>query len=180
MKKIFLCFTLLSVVLNVTGQELKIKRVAIQPSDLSAIKNPCLDLNGDTCSLIKIQAKNLEGLQFSNPNQYVQCSYSNGIYYVYVPSLSRKLDLIHKDYMPIQLDMANYGYNRLKRGKTYLVVLEVPQVKDLKSSVILKVEPNNASVIFDENDYAANGSGMFEFPVSEGKHSYMVHAENYS
>lgn len=179
MKKLFLCLLILCSVLNVVGHEFIIKRVSMQPSDLSAIKNPYFDLNGDTCALIKIQTKNLEGIQFSNPNQYIKCLYTDGIYYVYMPSLGRKLDLIHKDYMPLQLDMANYGYNRLKKGKTYLVVLEAPLVSELKSSVILKVEPNYANVIFNEINYAANSTGTFEFPVTEGIHSYMVMAENY-
>ena len=180
MKKIIFClFILISSLLDVEGQELKVKRVSMQPSDMSAIKDPCFDQNGDTCALIKIQTNNIEGIQFSNHNQYIKCTFSNGVYYIYMPSLGRKLDLLHKDYMPLQLDMANYGYNRLKKGKTYLVILEAPRVNELKSSVLLKVEPNNASVIFDEINYAANSTGTFEIPVTEGSHSYTVSAENY-
>ena len=165
--------------MNVVGQELIIKRVSMQPSDLSAIKNPYFDLNGDTCALIKIKTEKLEGIQFSNPNQYIECIYSDGIYYVYMPSLGRKLDLIHKDYMPLQLDMANYGYNRLKKGKTYLVVLETPKVSELISSVVLKVEPKDSRIIFDGSNYVPNSSGTLEIPATEGRHSYMVSADNF-
>lgn len=179
MKIVLFSFAFICSILNVSGQELIIKRVSMQPSDLSAIKNPNLDLNGDTCALVKIQTKNLEGVQFSNTNQYIKYLYSDGIYYVYMPSSSRKLDIIHKDYMPLQLDMAHYGYNRLKKGKTYLVVLDAPIVSELKSSVIMKVEPNYANVLFDEINYVVNSTGTYEISTTEGRHSYMVHAENY-
>ena len=112
--------TLICLVYTVSSwsQNMTIKSVALQPSDKTATIQPCLDNNGDTCALLKIKTDNLEGLEFSNPNQYIKKTYSDGIYSVYLPELSRKLDFKHKDYMPIQLDMADYGYRKLRRGKT--------------------------------------------------------------
>ena len=91
------------------GQNMTIKSVVAKPNDQTAIHHPCLDYNGDTCALLKIKTDNLEGIEFSNPNQYIKVNYSNGVYSVYVPTMTRKLDFMHKEFMPVQIDMANYG-----------------------------------------------------------------------
>ena len=173
--------TLICLVYTVSSwsQNMTIKSVALQPSDKTATIQPCLDNNGDTCALLKIKTDNLEGLEFSNPNQYIKKTYSDGIYSVYLPELSRKLDFKHKDYMPIQLDMADYGYRKLRKGKTYLVVLDAPKKTDLKSSIIFKIEPQNAVVTFDKKELELSKNGTYEIPVSAGAYSYTISAENY-
>ena len=161
------------------AQNITIKSVSLQPSDKTAVIQPCLDNNGDTCALLKIKTDNLEGLKFSNPNQYIKTSYNEGIYSVYLPELSRKLDFQHKDYMPIQLNMADYGFRKLRKGKTYLVVLDAPKKADLKSSIILKIEPQTASVTFDKKVLESSENGTYEIPVTAGTYSYIVTDENY-
>lgn len=161
------------------AQNLVVKSVSLQPNDMAAIEQPCFDQNGDTCALLKIKTDNLEGIEFSNPNQYIKKNYSAGIYYVYVPAINRKLDLLHKDYMPIQVDMSNYGYRRLRGGKTYLITLDAPKKTDLMSSIIIKVEPKQSQITFDEQTYEAHQNGTFEFPVQTGNHIYEVAAQNY-
>ncbi len=161
------------------AQNIVIKNVALQPSDQTAVKYPCLDVNNDTCALIKIKTDNLEGIQFTNHNQYIKANYADGIYLVYVPALSRKLDFQHKDFMPVQLDMGNYGYKKLRKGKTYLVVLDAPKLNALKSSVIFKVEPKSALVTFDNRNMSPSTTGIYEIPVNEGNHSYVIMKDNY-
>ena len=161
------------------GQCITIKSVSLQPADKSAIEQLCLDNNGDTCALLKIKTNHVEGIQFSNPNQYIKSSYKDGVYWVYVPDQSRKLDFLHKDYMPVSLDMEAYGYRRLKKGKTYLVNLDIPRLNELKSSIIIKVEPKNSNIIFDDKNYGNNPNGTFEIPISYGNHTYMVSSPNY-
>ena len=162
-----------------SAQNLIVKNVSLQPNDLSAIEKPCFDQNGDTCALLKIKTDNLEGIEFSNPNQYIKTRYSAGIYYVYVPAISKKLDLGHKDYMPLQIDMSDYGYKRLRKGKTYLVVIDAPKKTDLKSSVIIKIEPKQAQIIFDGQTSGINQSGTYEFSIAPGNHLYEISAPNY-
>lgn len=161
------------------AQNITIKSVALQPSDKSAIEHLCLDNNGDTCALMKIKTDNLEGIEFTNRNQYIKTSYTDGVYLVYLPESSRRLNFIHKDYMPVQLDLADYGYRRLRKGKTYLVVLDAPKKTDLKSSVILKIEPQNAVVTFDKKVLDSSDNGTYEIPVTAGSYSYSISAENY-
>lgn len=161
------------------GQTITIKSVALQPTDKTAIMQPCFDNNGDTCALLKIKTDNLEGIEFSNPNQYIKATYENGVYSIYLPAMSRKLDLRHKEFMPIQLDMADYGYKKLRKGRTYLVVVDAPRKTDLKSSVVLKIAPLTAVVTFDKKILDSSDKGTYETPVSAGTYSYSVKAENY-
>ena len=52
------------------GQNMTIKSVSLNPVDKTATTQVCLDNNGDTCAMLKIKTDNLEGIEFSNPNQY--------------------------------------------------------------------------------------------------------------
>ena len=161
------------------AQNLNIKLFSLQPSDKSAVMHPCLDNNGDTCALLKIKTDNLEGIEFTNPNQYIKASYADGIYSVYLPEFSRKLDFQHKDYVPVQLDMSNYGYKKLRKGKTYIIMLDAPKKIELKSSVILKVAPQTAKVTFNSRLLDISKNGTYEIPVTDGVYSYKVEADNY-
>jgi len=180
MKKIlYITLLLLSVLSTTKAQEIKIKNVSLQPDDKTAIIHPCLDGNGDTCAVIKIKTDNLEGIKFSNPNQYIKTSYADGVYSVYVPAISRKLDFQHSDYMPVHIDMAEYGYRKLRKGKTYVVVIDATKASDLESVVILKVKPSNAKVVFDEKDYEADENGIVKINVKNGSHRYSIAYENH-
>ena len=175
-----LLFIFLFTEFPISAQTISIKSVSLMPADKSASNQVCLDNNGDTCALLKIKTDHVEGIQFPNSSQYLKYDYIDGFYWVYVPTINRKLDLLHKDYLPVTLDLADFGYRRLKSGKTYVVTLDIPRLTELKSSVIIKVEPSNSKVIFDEKDYGSSPSGTFEIPISSGRHSYMVYSDNYS
>ena len=174
------CFLLLSACLNGYSQELEIKSVSLQPSDKTAIQQPVLDSNGDTCALIKLKV-NLQGLQFTNKTQYVgDVKYVDGCYCLYKsPHLSRMISFQHPDYLPGQIDLSDYGYRRLKGGKTYLAVLDAPVKGITKSIVVLKVYPLASSVIFDNNRIPLSESGVYEFPVIEGSHNYTIEEPNH-
>ena len=166
--------------LTCKSQNMIVKSVAVLPTDKTAMQYPCIDNNGDTCALLKIKTDNLEGIEFSNPNQYIKVHYLNGVYSVYVPTLTRKLDFMHKDFMPVQINMADYGYRKLRSGRTYLITLEAHRISELKSSVLIKVEPKNSRIIIDEQNYEANSNGTIELPIASGKHHYTITADNYS
>lgn len=163
------------------AQTLTIKNVSLQPNDQSAIVQPVFDNNGDTCALIKIKTEHLSGIEFPNKNQYVQATFADDTYWVYMPaSIGRKLDFSHADYLPIQLDMIDYGYKRLRGGKTYLVTVEAPIKSELKSKVILNVEPKEAHVSFNAQDLAHQASGTYTIDdVAPGNYSYQVRLDDY-
>lgn len=177
-KYTFLLLLLASV--TAAGQSLRIKNISLLPTDQTAILDPCLDNNGDTCALLKIKTNRLEGVEFSNPNQYIKVDYRDGIYSVYVPTSIRRLDFRHKEFVPVQIDMADYGYRKLRAGKTYLITLDAHRVSELKGSVFVKVEPKNSKIIIDEQNYYANTNGTIELPIASGRHHYTILADNYT
>ena len=171
------CFAVATCV--ATAQSLSVKNVTLLPKDRTALDNPCLDSNGDTCALIKIKVTGVEGLEFLNKSQYVRYSYADGMYMVYVPTISRRLDYGHSDYLPGQIDMGEYGYRRLRAGKTYLVQIEASSGKKENSILVLKVNPLGARVLFDESRVGLSSTGIYEFTLPEGSHTYTVTMDDY-
>ena len=162
------------------AQSLMVNKVTMQPNDKTAFLSPCLDSNGDTCALIKIQVSDVEGIEFPNKNQYVKSSYADGVYQIYMPTISRRLDYRHVDYLPGQIDFGEYGYRRLRAGKTYFVQMEASSNANKESLLILKVHPVSARVSFNGSDIGISSTGIYEFPLREGSYSYKVIMDNYS
>lgn len=182
MKRIltFLLFSCLFDICLTDAQSLMVNKVTMQPNDKTAFLSPCLDSNGDTCALIKIKVSDVEGIEFPNKNQYVKSTYADGIYQIYMPTISRRLDYRHADYLPGQIDFGEYGYRRLRAGKTYLVQMEAPSNVNKESLLILKVHPVSARVSFNGSNIGISSTGIYEFPLREGSYSYNVIMDNYS
>ena len=159
------------------SQNLFIKDVMLKPEDKTAVTNPCLDNNGDTCALVRIMTDNLEGLQFDNTEQYVKAqSTEKGVYEVYMPYLLNKLSYKHSDYLSGQINFADFGFRRLKKGKTYVVRIETPSSS---GKVVLKVQPASAKVSFNGEEVKTEQPGVYEIPATADVHEYSVEAANY-
>lgn len=179
MRQFFLSFFFL-VLFSVcaSAQEIRVKSVTMLPSDKSAVLNPYMDANGDTCALIKIKTNQIVGLEFPNKNQYINFKSDNmGSYEISVPTISRRLNFKHSNFLPGVIDLGEFGYRRLKSGKSYLVELEGKNPQKLGSTVIFKIEPSYAQFIF--NDEKQSGKDLYEFKVEPGNYSYSVYANNY-
>lgn len=163
----------------VNAQSLSVKTVSLQPNDNTAVLSPCLDSNGDTCALIKIKTPNVEGLEFPNRAQYIKSAYTDGMYLIYMPTISRRLDFRHADYLPGQIDLGEYGYRRLKAGKTYVVQMEAPS-NNKESILILRVSPASSRVSFDGTRIGLSSTGIYEFPLRKGTYSYNVSMDDYA
>lgn len=164
----------------INAQNLMIKGVTLLPNDKSALQNPQTDSNGDTCALIKIKLPTVKGeLIFPNKNQYITCSYKDGIYMIYVPTISRRLDYRHLDYLPGQIDFGAYGYRHLKAGKTYVVQMEAPSTINDRSLLIIKVNPVSARVSLNGSKESISSTGIYEFTLQEGIYNYSVTLDDY-
>ena len=180
MKTLFIAAVIAGLSITASAQELTVKDVAAQPDDMTAKENPVVDINGDTCALVKIKI-GLEGLQFNNRNQYVgTVTYADGIYYVYKsPNMTRMLSYQHESYLPGQFDMADYGIRRLKKGRTYLVQMEAPPQGTDRCFVVLRVVPVTATVTFDGKTAPVSSDGIYEFPAAAGTYNYVCEASDY-
>lgn len=148
------------------------------PSDKSAVLNPYLDANGDTCALLKIKTNNIIGLEFPNKNQYINTKSNNdGSYEISVPTITRRLNYKHSNYLPGVIDLGEYGYRQLKSGKSYQIELEAKDQQKLGSTIIFKIDPPSAQFVF--NDEKQSGHDLYEFKVEPGNYTYSAFANNY-
>lgn len=165
----------------ISAQELKVKSVDMLANDLSAQKNPRVDRFGKSCALVKIKAGDLKNVEFTKKSQYVEASYDNinGIYLVYIPQGLHKLALRHPDFLPLEFDMADYGYKILKGGQTYMVQLEVPTTGLNRSIIVIKTHPLNSSLSFNGVSMPHTSDGIYEIPVAAGSYTYSISADNH-
>ncbi len=179
MKYFVFIFGLFICICTTNAQELSIKKVTLLPNDKTALEAPCLDFNGDTCALVKIKIPGVEGLEFSNKTQYIKCSFVDDVYMIYVPTISRRLDYKHSDFLPGRIDLGEFGYKRLKAGKTYMVQMEVPSNAKNGSLLIIKVNPVSARVSFDGSQVGLSSTGIYEFNLREGSYKYAISMDDY-
>lgn len=77
--------TILSVLVfcySLSARELQVESFKLDSNDDSAVVNPRIDLNGDTCALIRVKV-GIDDCPFDNVVGEVQRQ--NSIYFVYVP-----------------------------------------------------------------------------------------------
>ena len=173
---LFLCW--ISCVGLAKSQSLLVKSIVMRFDDAAAVSS-VLDHNGDTCALIIIKTNNIEGLSFTNKSQYIKTNYTNGVYSVYVPTITKKLNYQHENYLPGQIDFGEYGYRSLKAGKVYVVQLADSSNETNEGLFILKVEPTRAHVTFNDSIYDTSSLGILEFPVKGGKYHYTIKRHGY-
>lgn len=181
MKKISLLPLFLSLgTICAKAQELRINSVEHMPHDLSAVNNPVLDSNEDTCALLIINTPGIRGLEFPNKNQYSRAISLGSTYYVYIsPLAGRRLDFRHESYLPIQLDIQDYGIRRLKGGNTYIVELkEIAEAAEV-NKIIVNVKPTNSEVYIDGLLIDKKENGKYEIDTSDGMHQYSVKSPYY-
>ena len=166
---------------HLSAQELTVKGVTLLPADRTAIERP-VTAGDDTCALVKIKVGNLAGLQFTNKNQYIgEVLYEDGIYMLYKsPVQSRMISFQHPEFAPGVIDLGEYGYKKLKGGKTYLVTMEAPVTGINRSIVVLKVQPETAVVTFNQSQAPQKQTGVYEFAVNAGTYNYSVQATDFT
>lgn len=169
--------------IDTNAQEMIIKDFYIVPGDKTAETNPRVDNGNNPCALVKIKTNNISGLSFTNANQYVGAvAFKDGIYYVYVPTITRRIAFAHDNYHPGTLELADFGYSKgLKGGKTYEAVFEAPDLKTGATGVSFKVNPciPGTKIVLDGKVYQLMPNQIIKIDCSQGTHHYTVEADRY-
>lgn len=183
MQKKLLFVILISMVTLISAQEIKVVRFGIVPGDNTAELSPRKDLGDNLCALVKVKTNNVSGLKFSNHNQYVgDVSCREGVYYVYIPTITSKLSFVHENYQPGEIDMTVFGYKKnIKSGKTYEAILEAPSLLQSTTGVIFKVTPivEDSYIVIDNKKLFITNDGIVKYGCSQGSYLYKVEADNY-
>lgn len=106
------------------AQTFSVVNVSEATNDLSASTKFRNDLNGKKCGLVKVQCV-LNGLTFKG-NVVGSVDYKNGEYWVYMTDGSKQLGVQHPKVLPLNIDFAEQLSGNIQMGRTYSVVLSVP------------------------------------------------------
>lgn len=158
-----------------TGQEIRVEEVREIANDLEARTHPRQDLNGENCALLKIAAPSLEHLVF-NGNIIGDTRYNAGVYYVYIPAGTKKIEYLHNDYLPGSIDFKSYGIT-IEKSTVYSIILLKSDLQQSSSRqfVIINVIPEDAIVELD-GDMLNVSEGTAQKLVRFGTHHYRVSA----
>ena len=112
----------LMMTLIVSGQEFQVRSFRLAANDISAVKYQRLDLNGQSCALIKV-GLGVQGAKFPGTEVVGDVKFDTGEYWVYVVDGTKKLKVMHNNYAPLYIDFSEYPEQRLEGGRTYVLIL---------------------------------------------------------
>lgn len=180
MKRLFLLFILLSAI-QVSAQELSIKSFVQKSNDLSASTNPRHDNNDTPCALVKVQLAS-PGAKFEG-NVVGKVKYEKSEYWVYMAKGSKKVKIMSDDYLPLEVNFADYGIKLLESKVTYELRISIPEVGSQTPNVtsqylVFKVSPADAVVKVNETIWP-NNNGVARMLVPFGEYTYLIQSKNY-
>jgi len=180
MRKTIITFLLMAVC-SLQAQNLTIKSLTLLADDNTAIEKQVLDNRQNPCALIKVETGGLKGLLFPNKGRdHKENTYDEqtGQYLVYIPAAIKKLTYSHPDYLSGEIIFGDY-VGKLEAGKTYLLTIETPVNAMSGSVVVIKVNPMDASVVFDGKAATPTDDGVYEFTVQPGSYAYSISAPDH-
>lgn len=138
MKTKFIFFIVFTFLIQICrAQEMQIKSVETLTTDISARTNPCFDINGDPCALIKV---NLVAPNATFEGNVIKVIPKDGQYWVYMTAGSRSLTVNQPMILPCKIDFISNGVTKLAEKTTYSVTISLPE--DLLMAIL---ETNNKS-----------------------------------
>ena len=182
MKRLSILFACLWMALAATwAQELTIKEMRVNPTDLSASTQPRNDLNGNPCGLVKVQLAAV-GAQFEG-NVLGDVAYKTGEYWVYMSEGSYLLRIKHPNFVPLSINFRDLGIRGIEPKTVYELTLLIPQIgqeiDDGMRYLVMSVTPQNSTVYIDDKMQKVT-NGSVSLRLSQGSHRYRVEAPGYA
>lgn len=173
---LYIMLLFIPVVLS-SAQEIKVKSIEVLQNDLTARTKPRQDLNGDNCALLKVVIP-LNDLVF-NGSKIRDVEHSAGIYYVYVPAGTKRLEVQHNQYYPAFITFSDFDI-KIEKNVTYRVTLERTnppgEPEPEYQFVSFEVSPTNASIEFDGEMLAVTDGTAQKLVEVGSSHHYKVSA----
>lgn len=170
------------------GQNMSIASFKMDEADQTANVEPTMkrDLNGDKCALIKIVTTQKNFAFDVGSLGITETEWQNsrhpGEIWLYVPNGVMKISIQHPQFGTIKdYDLGS----RLKKGRTYVMVLTSDQVNtlvvDYENSQILDVNifPSDAELFINGLKQNLDYNGHVSLQLPFGTHNYRVAANNY-
>lgn len=161
------------------AQELTVKSFQTVTTDLSARTHPRQDNNGNDCALVKVQIASA-GVTFAG---YVMgdVAFKNNEYWVYMTAGSKRLKVVHPNYLPLEVTFADYNINHLE-GKTTYILRILSEMgnnneRDQIGQIIIDSDPQGAMVYID--DKLVGTTPLDDYRKPYGEYDYKVELEGY-
>lgn len=132
------------------AQDATVKRVELNPMDLSGKKYQRLDLNGEPCALVKVEVL-ANDVEFSG-NVIEPVEHRTGEYWVYMVQGSKMLRINSGSFLPLMINFTDYGIKSLEPSLTYVVTLSMPSSAATQHSDETTPDEKVEYTIFSEND----------------------------
>ena len=177
MRKLVL-FILLFWSATLYGQKLIVESFTERTNDISARTSGRVDANGDRCALVKVQLAsadaNFSGLVVGDTD------FHTNEYWVYMAKGSRRLTVNLQNFLPLEVEFADYGVKSLAGETTYQLVVLMPETGQKRTVVtqqyvMFDVEPKDAVVEFD-GSVLSLADGTASVRKSFGVYNYRVQA----
>lgn len=159
------------------SQGFKVKEFKQNISDGSAFNAP-LDAEGHPCGLIKVRTDVAE-LQFKG-DVMGDVENKTNEYWVYMAKGSKQLGILHPNFLPMTVNLMEYGIAEVDSKATYIMTLTETKFKKEKCGVVMTVKPESAALYVD-NVFVENlsGNGYYQLFLPKGDHVCRVAQRGY-
>lgn len=177
MIRLFLFIMVMAFPMLCHAQSFKVKEFTMSLADLSASTHQRTDAEGQPCGLVKVQTK-IIGVEFGD-NVIGKVENKTNEYWVYLPKGTKDFVIYRPDYLPMNIQLADYGLNSIDAKTTYQLVLKEVNLNSEKCGVTLHVRPRDAEVKIDESTLKVNSSGDYKVLLPKGEHICRINANGY-
>ena len=159
------------------AQGFKVKEFKQSLSDGSAFNAP-VDANGHSSGLIKVRTDVAE-LQFKG-DVLGDVENKTNEYWVYMAKGSKQLGILHPNFLPMTVNLMEYGIAEVDSKATYIMTLTETKYKKEKCGVVMTVKPESAALYVD-NVFVENlsGNGYYQLFLPKGDHVCRVAQRGY-
>ena len=179
MKHIILTLTLIFCAAFSFAQELKVKSFTHDAMNRDAQINPCADLNGRQCALLKVMvADKITKCEGGNVGAIVD---EGMVKKIYISPTAKYITLYFQNHFPVKMVFADYVTTFLQSMETYELVLldQNPGQQSQQAQgnfLVMTVTPANASVKIDDVLVPLDSDGSLKRFLPNGQHRYSIDA----
>lgn len=178
MRRITTILFLLICTMTMTAQKLAVESFALKLNDLTASTQSRNDSNGNACALVKVLLAT-SGATFKG-NTVGNVDFDVNQYLVYMAPGSKRLQINLPNFLPLNVNFAEYGISSVERKQTYELVVVLPTTNVVTTAdpggnyFVLTVKPANAVVTIDGKSLNPDASGEYMKMYNYGNHSYSI------
>lgn len=175
--KFFVINIILSFSLQSFSQGIKVKKMEMIVSDLSASINQRIDNEGIPCGLVKVLISNGEMKYEGKVVGEVDNKMNE--YWVYLPKGTRELVIKHPYLLPVNVRFSDYGIEMIESKTTYRLLINETPLDIEKNGLVIKIKPQSAILKIDDYEIDKRNDGCYKIFLEKGEHVCKVSATGY-